>query len=525
MTLRQELEAAGALNADRNDEAAQHFTSAVPAPTRRTIPIDFLVPMSGNPRNTVGDVNGLLQSIRTNGFIGALSVRPFGAQFEVWAGNRRLEAAKQAGLTELPCEVYDLTDVQALELNLTEQINRADLTPMEEGQACRRLVELAGYSVDQVAQKLGQSRSWVSTRMALCGLAPEVVTALEGGALKLSVAQALAALPSQMLQVKALDTLRAVESQPVATQLEHLRTTLCRALKGATWKLTDEMLVTEAGACSVCPHNSANDGMPGLFDAKSKAPMCANPSCFDDKLRAAWAKRTAKAAEQGAKVLTLAESARLFPRGGTTLPYSTRYVDGDTVVHEDKDKRTWLQLVEEIPAEHRPVVHLAQDGEGKARDLFVQSKAVEAIAKHLRLRWAKKRLEADTEEEEATETDKKPLGDVGIREARREVVDEVRKAVALKLLAKPTLEQARFLADAFEARAEDFAAQVVGRKVGKKWFEKEASMSDLLALAWWCGTGESWGVWAGFEEDFLECAKAHGFDVEKMMAAKLGGKS
>lgn len=515
------LAAAGIDTGEKAAEAAAHFDRRAVHAERRMVPIAQLRPLAGNPRSETGDVSALVKSIETNGFIGALSVRLLEFDdpqvMEVWAGNRRLKAAQEAGLEEVPCDVYDLTEVQALELNLTEQINRADLTPLEEGEACRRLQELSGYSVAQVAAKLGQSTSWVTKRVALCSLAPEAKTALGKGEVSLTVAQALAALPTQQLQVDGLKELSALEGYPVAEQLDHLRGALCRPLKGATWKLTDELLDPEAGACSKCPHNSGNNTMPGLFDQVKGPPMCARPACFESKLKLAWVKKTEKATAAGAKVLSLAEASKLFPRGGTTLPYACRYVDAHAVVQEDRQKRTWAQLVEEMPGE-RPLLHVAQDGEGKARDLYVGDKVLAAVATHLKLKWAVKREEAAEEKAEretpAVRDEAKRMADI-----RAAVVNEVRDAIAKKLLLGPTLESARLLARGHEYAVEDFGAEVVGRKLGAKWLEKDATIGELLALEWWCAAGNEWRSWQAFDAGFLDTAKAHGFDVEKMVAA------
>jgi ParB family chromosome partitioning protein len=506
----------------RAEVAAEHFDRRANAATRAVLPLRQLRSMAQNPRSKVGDVSALVASINANGFIGALSVRELEPNvFEVWAGNRRLQAAIDAGLEEVPCDIYELTEVQALELNLTEQINRSDLTPLEEGRACRALQELSGYSVDQVAQKLGQSSSWVTKRVALCGLAPEALSALAKGELQLSVAQALAALPSQRLQVegmKALENERWLDT--VDKKLEHLRTKLCQPLKGAPWKLTDDSFA--AGACSACPHNSANATMPGLFDSGKATPMCALPSCFEDKVKAVWEKKTTKLKAQGAKVLGVAESKKLF-RYSDNLGYGSRYVEASAPVQEDKQKRSWAQLAKELPEEARPVVHVAQDSAGKVRELYVKDKAVEAIATHLKLAWAVKHEEATEAKAEKSDS-KKVAAERLAGDTRKKVQVEVINAVALRLaeqFSRPAIQQlAEWNAGYEEQGIEQYFAEVIRKKRPKDWF-KEAPQAELLAFLWWDRANDSWSTYSGFDEEFLATAKRYGFNVEKMVAANL----
>ena len=514
---------------ERTAEAAEHFDRRTMTPHREVLKLSQLQPMKANPRGELGDVTALVRSIEANGFIGALSVRETVAgSFEVWAGNRRLKAAKEAGLEEVTCDVYDLTEVQALELNLTEQINRADLSPLEEGEACRSLMELSGYSVQQVAGKLGQSASWVSKRLALCGLAPEVRRALTKGEVALTVAQALAALPSQKAQAEALraldemPTYEALNHQTAESKVEWLRAKCSRPLADATWKLTDELLVPEAGACSACPHNSATEKMPGLFDAKKGRPSCVNTACFEGKLKASWERKAEKARAAGAKVLSLAEGKKVMPHG--SLPYGSRYCLADAVVQEDRQKRTWAQLVEALPKDARPALHVLQDGDGKMRELYLHEKTLAAVAEHLKLKWAVAQEEQQAERVER----RKPEVEAAERaasEARLAVQREVLGSIARKFATDGELPlyAAQLLAKRAYASTGVVEA-VAGRKVKEGWLEKEAGVGELLALVWLNDAGDEFGTYQGFDEDFLELAKKHGFDPQRMVATRLAAE-
>lgn len=504
-------------------EAATHFATPLPPERQLVIPLENLREYASNPRGDLGDLEGLAASIRKNGVIESPTVRPLRDDlYEVVVGNRRLAASVLAGLTELTCKVRDLSDLQALELNLSEQTQHRDLTPMEEAEACRRLIELSGYTPVQVAARLGQSPSWVARRLALCNLAPEVRKLLEAGKVTLTVAQALAALPAQKIQVAALAKLGSPdEGRGAELDLEEIRS-VCRPLKGAPWKLTDELLVPEAGACSACPHNSVNERMPGLFDGTKRAPMCANPGCFDGKVKAAWEKKTEKARDAGAKVLTPAEGKKLYASG--TLPYSSRYVEADMPVQEDRQKRSWRQLVDELPQDVRPQLHVAQDAEGGPRELYVRDRALDAVAEHLELKWAIKASERETARA-TRETPEAAKAGEEARAIREAVQSEVVGAIAKKYLTEGLdLRGARLLAGVGNAPAtlEAFAA-ATGKKANEKWLAERATVPELLALAWY--SQANWTVWQEFDDEFLALAKSGGFDVEAMVRARIAGAS
>lgn len=510
--------------------AEEHFERRPGEPARESIAIEHLVPMAHNPRGELGDVSSLVKSIETNGFIGALSVRQDepGRKFEVWAGNRRLKAAKLAGLTEVPCDVYEISALQALELNLTEQINRSDLTPLEEGEACRSLIELSGYDTKQVATKLGQSPSWVTKRLSLCGLAAEVKKSLTKGEITVTLAQALAALPTQKMQIDAVQALEDAaednygEAITTEDQLATLREEFCRPLKGVSWKLVDADLLPLAGPCSTCPKNSANNQAPGLFDNVKAPPTCSSLPCFEQKMAAAWERATAKYKADGAKVLPLGESTtKLFNayNSDVSLNYGSRYVAAKAVVQEDGGKRSWAQIIEKMKPEERPQLHVAQDPKGGIWELYVADKATAAIAEHLELKWARKAIDR---QEAVASAPVERKEEQQARAIRLKVINDVKGAVT-KAIAKTgvTLPIARSIAgDPWEIR--DYLMAIGVEAKSKDAWLKGASINDLLAYAFFTTTNfDSYSD--KFEASFLELAKAYGLDPKAMAKAYVDG--
>lgn len=144
-------------------------------PTLTTIAIDKLHPHPQNPRKVLGDIDELADSIKANGILQNLTVVPMNddwTEFTVIIGHRRLAAAKQAGLTELPCAVVEMTEKEQLSTMLTENMQRSDLTVYEEAKGCQLLLDL-GDTVAEVAEKTGFSESKIRRRVKLCELDEE----------------------------------------------------------------------------------------------------------------------------------------------------------------------------------------------------------------------------------------------------------------------------------------------------------------------------------------------------------------
>lgn len=144
-------------------------------PTLTTIAIEKLHPHPDNPRKVLGDIDELADSIKANGILQNLTVVPMNddwTEFTVIIGHRRLAAAKQAGLTELPCAVVEMSEKEQLSTMLTENMQRSDLTVYEEAKGCQLLLDL-GDTVAEVAEKTGFSESKIRRRVKLCELDEE----------------------------------------------------------------------------------------------------------------------------------------------------------------------------------------------------------------------------------------------------------------------------------------------------------------------------------------------------------------
>ncbi|KFA90851.1 ParB/RepB/Spo0J family partition protein [Archangium violaceum] len=137
----------------------------------------------------------LTESIKAQGVLMPVLVRKDGEGYKIIAGERRWRASQLAGLHEIPAIVREVTEVEAFELALVENLQRADLNPMEEAEGYHRLVEEFGLTQDQVAQRVGKERSTVANALRLLGLPPEVKNMVAEGNLSAGHARALLGVP------------------------------------------------------------------------------------------------------------------------------------------------------------------------------------------------------------------------------------------------------------------------------------------------------------------------------------------
>lgn len=162
----------------------------------RQVTLASIVPSPLQPRKDFArDVlEELIESIRQHGIIQPLVVRDVAGRHELIAGERRWRAAQEAGLTQVPVITRIATDLEVLELSLIENLQRADLNPIEEAQAYARLAGEFGMRQEDIAQKVGRSRAAVANSMRLLDLHPQVQTWLTQGLVSVGHAKVLLAL-------------------------------------------------------------------------------------------------------------------------------------------------------------------------------------------------------------------------------------------------------------------------------------------------------------------------------------------
>jgi ParB family chromosome partitioning protein len=172
------------------------------------ITLASIVPSALQPRKDFGReaLQELIDSIRQHGIIQPLIVRQVGARFELIVGERRWRAAQEIGLTQVPVIIRSASDLEVLEISLIENLQRADLNPIEEAQGYARLAGEFGMRQEDIALKVGRSRAAVANAMRLLDLHPQVQVWLAQDLLSVGHAKVLLALKVPEEQLLAAET-------------------------------------------------------------------------------------------------------------------------------------------------------------------------------------------------------------------------------------------------------------------------------------------------------------------------------
>jgi len=162
----------------------EELTRRQDTPVGKTVPISSIEPNPDQPRSAMGDLRDLVESIRARGILEPILVRslaPHGVsaggpspQYQIVSGERRYRAALEAGLYEVPVIEMDLTDQEAIEVALIENLQRKDLSPFEEADGYRALADSHGYRHEQIAEVVGKSRTSITESLLLLQLPPRV---------------------------------------------------------------------------------------------------------------------------------------------------------------------------------------------------------------------------------------------------------------------------------------------------------------------------------------------------------------
>ncbi|HEY3039764.1 MAG TPA: ParB/RepB/Spo0J family partition protein [Pyrinomonadaceae bacterium] len=157
------------------------------------VPIDLIDPSSLQPRSIFDEakLDELARSIRANGIVQPLLIRPKGNRFELVAGERRWRAAQRAGLTRVPAVLRDVPDEKVLEIAIIENIQREDLNPIEEAGAYKKLIDTLGLTQEMVAERVGRDRSYITNYLRLLRLPEDLQQLLQVGRLSTGHARTL----------------------------------------------------------------------------------------------------------------------------------------------------------------------------------------------------------------------------------------------------------------------------------------------------------------------------------------------
>lgn len=337
--------------------------------TFQSLSLATIDPSPTQPRKTFAAIDEMAADIKQHGVLQPVLVRPRPKKrFELVFGERRVRGAKAAGLKEIPAIVRELTDAEVVEIQIVENAKRVDIHPLEEAEAYERLHKTHGYTVEEIAAKVGKSTATIYSRLKFCNLVPDARKAFAAGKLSTGGALALVRLPTD-LQKEALADLTNIRDEDdtytAREALDIIEHRFMRRLAKAPFDVTDATLVTAAGPCGTCPHRTGNQTK--LFGEASDAELCTDAKCFQAKTDAAWARKAEAAKEKRLPILEGEKAEK-------ALAYSSTYVDLDAVNYDDKRQRTYRECLAKTKAEIPTT--LARDSRGAARELIAKKDLV-----------------------------------------------------------------------------------------------------------------------------------------------------
>lgn len=238
--------------------------------------------------------------------------------YELVCGERRWRACQLAGLAEIPAMIRDMTDAQALEAQVIENLQREDVSELEEAEGFQVLMQHQGISADQMGAKIGKSRAYVYGRLKVLSLCETGRAALRAGSIDFSKALLAARIPSEKLQLEAIEFMTQTDwSDNTPSYREcahHVQQNYMLRLDKARFTITDASLLPKAGSCSDCSKRTGAN--PDLFSDVDSADVCTDRPCFENKTAAHTAQQAAAAQEKGQTVIVGEQAEELAGQHG-----------------------------------------------------------------------------------------------------------------------------------------------------------------------------------------------------------------
>jgi ParB family chromosome partitioning protein len=313
----------------------------------RDLPLDTLTESPNNPRKSFDEasLNELAASIKAQGILSPLVVRPVGQHFEIVAGARRYRAAQRAGLETAPVRIVELTDAQAIETSIVENLIRADVHPMEEASGFRILLDMEEpkYTIEQISARTGKTPAFICARLKLTELVPPVVEAFYRDEIGVGHALLLAKLqPAQQEEALAAcyqEQYTNGATKRVLLPVRHLQQwiehNILLELADAPFSKEDAALVPEAGSCVECPKRTGHNVL--LFAGlAAQHDSCSDPKCWTMKVEA-HVRQTIAAKPKLVQIST----AYGTPKDGRAVVPRNKYVEIRSEKPTNPKQRDW----------------------------------------------------------------------------------------------------------------------------------------------------------------------------------------
>lgn len=319
-------------------------------PSFGDVPMECIRASKTNPRKIFDDdaLDDLAASIKKHGVAQPILLRPIYTDehgvtfFEVVAGERRFRASKRAGKKTIPAIVRKLSDAEALEIQVIENLQRQDLHPLEEAEGFEVLMFENAYSAEVMAEKTGKSKAYIYASLKLTELQPIPRKAFYDGRLNKSTALLVARIPIKNLQEKCVDEISREYNPMSARQAaKHIEHNYMLDLTKAKFDQENGALNPGRGGCAVCISRTGNQ--PEIFTDIS-ADVCTDPVCFKAKTDEHIVRVLKLATENGQDVITGAAAKKIKADRYSSL--GGGYVSLDTIgEYQGQKGRTFRQIL------------------------------------------------------------------------------------------------------------------------------------------------------------------------------------
>jgi ParB/RepB/Spo0J family partition protein len=361
-----------------------------------SIALTDLMPSKTNDRRMdAAAIERLAVSMKDRGLLQPLLVRPFplnpgvtssAPMYEVVCGERRFRAATKLGWKKIDAVIRELTNEEAQQAQLVENLQRENLHPLEEALAYKRLIDLLKIGPKELAARIGRGEQTVRQRMRLLLLSKDCREAFLKDAISATAAFHISRLPNHADQDRVLkEALRdgTHEADAIGDLAQRLVQDFMLKLAAAPFAMDDEKLYPQAGSCIKCPKRTGSE--PLLFPDVKGGDLCLDGACFEKKTRLFGQARMQALRDKGKRALNNNGPDLFVPKtyGATNgcdltdAAAKTWAVLDQTSPHNDRftgmrTGKTLRQIMDALPADKRPGSVFALDNHGRVRELITR---------------------------------------------------------------------------------------------------------------------------------------------------------
>lgn len=317
-------------------------------------PLAHFGPSLTNRKHRPEHIKNLGASIAHQDIIQPITARPWPASrpnpdkllYEIVVGEGRWLGSAEAGKTDIPFFWRDLSDKEAVELQLIENLQRDDISPHEEAQGYRRLIDEHGHTADTIAAEVGKSRSAIYNSLKLLDLCAAALKIARDHNLDASNMMLAARIPDEKLQIAAIKAMlpnyAGDDSMSYRRARDMVQRQFMLKLPEAPFSRTDAELLPAAGTCQACPKRTGNN--VDLFTDVTNADMCTDPGCHTAKTEAHIKRQRAAAKANNIKVIE-GDAAKKIKPNSWNEDLAGGYIDLDRKMHSDSKNRTVRQIL------------------------------------------------------------------------------------------------------------------------------------------------------------------------------------